>query len=625
MAFLRKKWFGAGALLVLLCLVLYLPGQMTLPPFDRDEARFAQASRQMIETGDYVDISFQDQTRYKKPVGIYWLQALSAKALDAKDAIWAYRVPSWVGATIAVCATAFIGALLISPLAGLLAGIVLASTLLLGVEARLAKTDAALLACVVLAQMVLARLWIAAKTGARTGCQTDVQADVQADAQTGGQAEAQSPVRRRSILLFWIVLGVGVLIKGPIVPMVSGLTALVLSVGSRSVKWLAPLKSSEGFALCLAIILPWLVVISIKTQGAFWVDSVGKDLMAKAASGQEGHGAPPGYYLLTFFLTFWPWSILAIPAAWHAWQRRREAIVQFLAAWIIPTWIVFELIPTKLLHYTLPTFPAIALLVGMALVTRWERMHNKEAGGKHLSPRTDFVLVVAGGVLLAFVALGVPLTPFLGFGDALSIAGLSAGVLLVAVGLAAWRLLYSQPILGAGLFLLGVVNFYATAFGQTLVSFESFWVSRSAAALVAPHRDNCPGSVTSIGYHEPSLVFLLGTETRLAPSFPTDVGCHLVMVEKNAGTSIPDGAERLGSTSGFNYSKGDDVTLVLYRLVNKPVYLPFPLPPPEEGTGADTETKGAGSTEGGQNTGSQNQSRNQSENQSQNTEGSKQQ
>ena len=48
---------------------------LQIPPVDRDEARFAQATKQMMETGDYVDIRFQDEVRYKKPVGIYWLQA----------------------------------------------------------------------------------------------------------------------------------------------------------------------------------------------------------------------------------------------------------------------------------------------------------------------------------------------------------------------------------------------------------------------------------------------------------------------------------------------------------------------------------------------------------------------
>ena len=60
---------------LLTALLAFLPGFFQIPPIDRDEARFAQATKQMLETGDYVDIRFQDEVRYKKPVGIYWLQA----------------------------------------------------------------------------------------------------------------------------------------------------------------------------------------------------------------------------------------------------------------------------------------------------------------------------------------------------------------------------------------------------------------------------------------------------------------------------------------------------------------------------------------------------------------------
>src|SRR5882672_7739452 len=67
------------ALLALLGLVLWLPGVLSLPPLDRDESRFAQASRQMVESGDVVDIRFGHVPRYKKPAGIYWLQAAATK------------------------------------------------------------------------------------------------------------------------------------------------------------------------------------------------------------------------------------------------------------------------------------------------------------------------------------------------------------------------------------------------------------------------------------------------------------------------------------------------------------------------------------------------------------------
>ena len=73
----------AIAVLVLISLLSFLPGSFNIPPVDRDEARFAQATKQMIESGDYIDIRFQDEVRYKKPVGIYWMQAGVVRAAEA--------------------------------------------------------------------------------------------------------------------------------------------------------------------------------------------------------------------------------------------------------------------------------------------------------------------------------------------------------------------------------------------------------------------------------------------------------------------------------------------------------------------------------------------------------------
>ena len=75
------------ALLVGFCLFLYLPGISTIPPLDRDEARFAQATRQMLETGDFLRIRFQDEARNKKPAGIYWMQAAAVSALSRVRAL----------------------------------------------------------------------------------------------------------------------------------------------------------------------------------------------------------------------------------------------------------------------------------------------------------------------------------------------------------------------------------------------------------------------------------------------------------------------------------------------------------------------------------------------------------
>src|SRR5579862_4069705 len=145
------------AMLAGLCLMLYLPGISAIPPLDRDEARFAQATRQMLETGDFVHIRFQDEARNQKPAGIYWLQAASVSLFSGPEsiAIWPYRLPSLIGAGLAVLLIFGLGRALLgagpdevasSSLTAAVAAVLLATALGTVAEAHIAKTDAALLA-----------------------------------------------------------------------------------------------------------------------------------------------------------------------------------------------------------------------------------------------------------------------------------------------------------------------------------------------------------------------------------------------------------------------------------------------------------------------------------------------
>ena len=156
----------AVAVLLMVALLGFLPGFFSVPPIDRDEARFAQATKQMVESGDYVDIRFQDEVRYKKPVGIYWLQAgvvKTASALGfphALTTIWLYRIPSLVGAIGAVLLTYWAALAFVSRRAAVLAGLMMASCVLLGIERLIAKTDAMLLMTVVAAMGAMARAYL---------------------------------------------------------------------------------------------------------------------------------------------------------------------------------------------------------------------------------------------------------------------------------------------------------------------------------------------------------------------------------------------------------------------------------------------------------------------------------
>ena len=167
----------AVAILVLAALLAFLPGFFQIPPTDRDEARFAQATKQMLETGEYVDIRFQDEVRYKKPVGIYWLQAAVVKTAgvlgvrDAQQKIWLYRIPSLLGGIGAVLLTYWTALAFVSRRAALLAGLMMATSIMLGAEARLAKTDAVLLFTAVAAMGAMARIYLGERRPPQPGTQ----------------------------------------------------------------------------------------------------------------------------------------------------------------------------------------------------------------------------------------------------------------------------------------------------------------------------------------------------------------------------------------------------------------------------------------------------------------------
>src|SRR5579862_612986 len=161
-----RQWLAGWrpyTLLAALCLALYLPGMTSIPVLDRDEARFAQATRQMLESGDFLHIRFLNEARNRKPAGIYWLQAAAVRAFsDAQStAIWPYRLPSLLGAGLAVLLTFGIGRRVLqsdgdpdgaASGTAMIAAVLLATALGVVAEAHIAKTDAALLAALVAGQ-----------------------------------------------------------------------------------------------------------------------------------------------------------------------------------------------------------------------------------------------------------------------------------------------------------------------------------------------------------------------------------------------------------------------------------------------------------------------------------------
>jgi 4-amino-4-deoxy-L-arabinose transferase-like glycosyltransferase len=540
------KWSGGWrgpALAAFIAFLAGIPGLLAMPPLDRDEARFAQATAQMLESDDYVVIRFQDAPRFKKPVGIHWLQALSVSTLSSPEArqIWAYRIPSLLGAMLAAAACAWGAGAFFERRTAMLAGAMLGATLLVSTEAFIAKTDSALTGSTTLALAALARLYAAYRGG--------------------------PPAGRRVVWIFWVAIAVSALIKGPIGPMVAFLAMAVLAIWDRRTSWIGGLRWWWGLIIVLAIVGPWAGAVTVATDGGFWTEAVGSDLAPKLAGGQETHGAPPGYHLLLTPLLTFPMTLLLPAAAVAAWRYRAEPGVRFALAWLIPAWILFEALPTKLPHYLMPVYGALAWLAARALaepigaVARW-----LGAG----------LLAVMGLVLAAAVFYLLSL-----YGDTSDAwAATLAGGLLAAAGLVGAYLMVRNAPQAAMLSALALAVLGHAALAAALAPrLDPLWLSdRLERALgqarLLPRQGVAEAPVAVAGFAEPSLVFALGTGTELdgpAEAAQAIVEGRPAIVEQKEEAAFRDALEaRAGSAvlvarvGGINYSKGDPMTLRVY-------------------------------------------------------------
>ena len=539
-------------LLFLFGLLMMAGGLAAIPPVDRDESRFVQATKQMVETGDYVDIRFQDVSRYKKPIGIYWLQS-AAVALSGEGAeapIWVYRLVSALGIAIAVVGIAWTGTKLFGANAGLAAGLMMAAIFATGFEGRNAKTDAMLLACCVVAQGALAQIYLASRRN--------------------------EPVAGHLPWIFWIAQGFGILIKGPVAPLLSVLTAAALFAFERDWRWLLKLKLVRGVALVLLIVLPWIVLISWKSGGAFLQEAVGKDMLGKVAQGEESHGLPPGFYMLTYSLFMWPFGLIAVGAGLQAINRFwDDPRLRFCLAWYIPFWLVFELIPTKLPHYVMPAYPGMALLVGWLLTLKPEEANAPLRRWQTLlwwATAFGLALVSIG---LAVVCIGAPIY----LAKAFSWWSIPAALAALAAGYLAFPRQLQVPLgrIGAIAVCAGIT--FALLFGVIAPSLKPIWLSPAIKAAVDANRACDTTVLAAAEYHEPSLVFLVGTKTVLtdvdgvAKHLLDDPACALGLApvgDENKLNELLAGqgksASRLAEIDGLNYSSGDKLSLGLYRV-----------------------------------------------------------
>jgi len=327
------------------CLLFHVAGTWSLPLIDRDEPRFAEASREMRERGDFIVPYFNNQFRFDKPPLTYWFQVASYRVFGEND--FAARFPTAVAAALAALALLGWGKRIGGERVGWWAAIIFTLSLQTFIHGKAAVADMWLVLFVTLAH--------------RAGWEL---LDFNAQRPT---SNAQRPTAFWWAL-FYISLALAFLAKGPI-----GWTPLLtVAIAQRFVRqegFATRFKFVRGVLLMLALICLWGIPALVQTHGEFFLVGIGKHVVGRSIVTMEGHGASSiwmylallPFYFVTVFVSFFPWSI-KLPALWKTLRVNRDGTDRFLLTGAVIVFGIFTFVQTKLPHYTLPAFPLLALL-----------------------------------------------------------------------------------------------------------------------------------------------------------------------------------------------------------------------------------------------------------------------
>ena len=360
------------ALLFLGCLAFHLAGTWSLPLIDRDEPRFAEASREMRERSNYVVPYFNEQYRFDKPPLTYWAQIASYHLLGEND--FAARLPTAIAAALVALLLYGWGSRIADERVGLWAAVMFTLCLQTFIHGKAAVADMWLVLFVTTAHWAGYELLLGEERGKRRT--PNVQRPT---------PKAEGFAGNSWWWVFYVSLAFAFLAKGPI-----GWTPLLAVAGmrffSREVNLRRRFAFLSGGVVMLAIVAAWGVPALVRTHGEFFSIGIGRHVVARSLVAMEGHGAnSAGAYLLTLpfffvavFLSFFPWSMKLPWLARRLW-RERDVTDNYLIVGAAVIFLIFTLVKTKLLHYTLPAFPLLSLLLARRLVRSDSRFFKPAA------------------------------------------------------------------------------------------------------------------------------------------------------------------------------------------------------------------------------------------------------
>ena len=493
-AHLAARQILSSLVLIATVLALDLAGNLLLPPLDRTEVIYAQTARQMVEPGSpgtWTAPAFQDEPKFEKPIAVLWLQGLSAWVTGQTDQIRGYRITSLIGTMLAVLMTFWGASRIFDPRVAFVGAALLPTMLVITVQATLAMPEALMLAATCAAMFALGRAYLAA---------------------------GEAGKHRGNAVVFWIALGLSVLVNVATVPLIAALTATALIVWDRGkADWLRRLWSPLGIVLFIALAALWPVALwlggTLDQAIAQWRD---EGLHLLLGPQEMKWRVLPGLFVVFLLLGMFPAGLFLGPAMLTAWRERTSPVVRFLIAWVIPYLLFLELFTRKTpLYMVQAMLPPLAVLFAM-----WIMQAPKHNGGElenaeaSINERRWYRLGTIGWLaLVAGLVLALWVLPFL-LKQAVSPLSVGLGLGAIVFAVIATRAMFAGNRLAAATSLIAMtIAFNNLTIPVTLAALRPVWVSTELRSAVDALRPCLPGDVIITGYSEPSAVFELGTKT----------------------------------------------------------------------------------------------------------------
>ncbi len=343
----RSPWFYCVSLFVLLMFFSNLGSEGI---YSAQEGRTAIITRNMLRTGNYLEMQMTGGIPYEKPILHYWLCAIPGAlfGLDGDpgkiQAELAVRLPSAIAAVLAVLGAALLAGGIYGRNCGYIAAVILATMARFTNLGRIAHIDILLTAAFTWAMVSLYFGYL------------------------------QKRKANYKIYGFYLALAAGMMLKGPLPVILAGLVVLVLMIRYRDWKLPLALRPFTGGALFLAAGCSWFVFESIRTEGAFFNEFFLNQNLGRftgQAGYRDGEWMSPFYYFGYLPAGILPWSPLAIIALLIYWKPLLRLKIRpesfFLLAWFVTGFIFFSLSALKRADYLLPVYPAVAILLARSI------------------------------------------------------------------------------------------------------------------------------------------------------------------------------------------------------------------------------------------------------------------